>query len=154
MILSTHFYKTIIEIEREDSLKLEQDMTITEHGKSLKFKGVSVLTSKVFYDVVEYSDDVYILTDKNSMFKFEQETYRFLFVNYKGNSTCHSSMKEPDIIKVCMYGQFLYEHDITGFILSVREELEDILPEYVQDITEEHEMYIMMKEIIKKPLKN
>lgn len=154
MILDTHFHQTLMEIERSDNFKIEPDMTVTEHGAKLKFKGVSVLTSKVFYDVVEYSDDVYILTDKNSMFKFEQENDSFLFVNYKGNSTCYSSMKKPDIIKVCMYGQFLYEHDITGFILSVREELEDILPEYVQDITEEHEMYIMMKEIIKKPLKN
>lgn len=154
MIFSEHYHKTINEIHRAENFKIERELTITEHGKLLKFKGVSIHKEQVFHNIVNYVDDFYIMTEQESMFLLDLQTEQFMFDSLKGTNNLHSIIKEPDIIQVCMRDQFLYEHDIAGFILSVRPELEDILPEYVQDITEEHELYIEMKEIIKKPLRN
>lgn len=141
---------SILQTERENNFIVSDEMYLYEHNKKLETKSVCPLTQQVrYYKLIPEEDTYFEIKEKFSPyfhFSYPSKTFKFLCVTERHLRCEYSEIDE--VFSFISKGVCLFIYTKEGYILEYDERINHILPDYIQDITEEEILYVKLNELI------
>lgn len=141
--------KALTQIKRTDNIFISDNGMLYEDDIKLSFLFCSNITNKTTLDFVSFTEDgfFFLYDEIEALFIYKSKERKIVFCGAKERSL-QIVLDEEENYSFYSGSCCFIKFQEDGFILECVEEIDHIIPDYIQEITEEEVLYLKLQEII------